>query len=37
MYNRDSSTTVQPDDSRKASSKSPVDYFADDVDFEHTD
>ena len=30
-------TTAQLDDSRKASSKSPVDYFADDVDFEHTD
>ena len=31
MY-RDSSITTQLDNSRKASSKSPVDYFADDVD-----
>ena len=37
MYNRDSNTAVQLNDSRKASSRSPVDYFADDVDFEHTD
>ena len=37
VCNRDINTTVQHDNSRKASSKSPVDYFADDVDFEHID
>ena len=37
VYYRDLNTTIQLDDSMKSSSRSPVDYFADDVDFDRTD